>query len=145
MPWVAANGVFSSMEYMLALPMAMLTLFGLGILLLDLMVPKEWKSLNAWAALMGLLFSAAAVYRIQMVMAQLQADFQREGMGLTALIAFGGSLVGDPFAIFFFYLFLLAAAISILMSVKYLEIEKEHHGEYYALILFSVVGMMAMA
>ncbi len=145
MLWGAANGVFTSMEYMLALPMAMLTLFGLGILLLDLLLPDEWKSLNAWAALMGLLFSAAAVYRIQMVMAQLQTDFQREGMGLAALVAFGGSLVVDPFAIFFFYLFLLAAAISILMSVKYLEIEKEHHGEYYALILFSVVGMMAMA
>ena len=145
MPWVAANGVFSSMEYMLALPMAMLTLFGLGILLLDLMLPKEWKSLNAWAALMGLLFSAAAVYRIQMVMAQLQTEFQREGMGLTALTAFGSSLVVDPFAVFFFYLFLAAAAISILMSVKYLEIENEHHGEFYALILFSVVGMMAMA
>ena len=41
-------------------------------------------------------------------------------MGLTALTAFGGSLVVDPFAVFFFYLFLAAAAISILMSVKYM-------------------------
>src|SRR5438132_8484756 len=31
------------------------------------------------------------------------------------------------------------------MSVRYLEIEHEHHGEFYALILFSVVGMMCMA
>src|ERR1044072_6917424 len=31
------------------------------------------------------------------------------------------------------------------MSVRYLEIEREHHGEFYALILFSVVGMMCMA
>ena len=31
------------------------------------------------------------------------------------------------------------------MSVKYLEIEREHHGEFYALVLFSVVGMMCMA
>src|SRR6185369_7849158 len=33
----------------------------------------------------------------------------------------------------------------ILMSTHYLEIEREHHGEFYALILFSVVGMMCMA
>src|SRR5574341_1009534 len=145
MLWAAANGVFTSMEYVLALPMLLLTIFALGILLIDLVVPEEWKSLNAWAALMGLGFSAIAVYRIQMVMAGLQTEFQRVGRDLSLLRAYGGSLVVDPFAIFFFYLFLAAAAISILMSVKYLEIEKEHHGEYYALILFSVVGMMCMA
>jgi NADH-quinone oxidoreductase subunit N len=42
-------------------------------------------------------------------------------------------------------LFLAGAAIAILMSVRYLEIEDEHHGEYYALMLLSVVGMMCMA
>jgi NADH-quinone oxidoreductase subunit N len=31
------------------------------------------------------------------------------------------------------------------MSAHYLEIERENHGEFYALILFSVVGMMCMA
>ncbi len=51
----------------------------------------------------------------------------------------------DGFSIYFFYLFILGAAVAILMSVQYLEIEHEHHGEYYALILFSVVGMMCMA
>ena len=31
------------------------------------------------------------------------------------------------------------------MSIRYLEIERENHGEFYALMLFSVVGMMCMA
>ena len=31
------------------------------------------------------------------------------------------------------------------MSMRYLEIEHENHGEFYALLLFSVVGMMCMA
>ncbi len=31
------------------------------------------------------------------------------------------------------------------MSVRYLDIEREQHGEYYALILFAVIGMMCMA
>ena len=54
-------------------------------------------------------------------------------------------MVMDHFAIYFFYLFLAGAALSILISVRYLEIEHENHGEFYALILFSVVGMMCMA
>ncbi len=33
----------------------------------------------------------------------------------------------------------------ILLSVKYLEIEREQEGEYYALLLFACVGMMFMA
>ena len=31
------------------------------------------------------------------------------------------------------------------MSMRYLEIEHENHGEFYALMLLSVVGMMCMA
>jgi NADH-quinone oxidoreductase subunit N len=42
------------------------------------------------------------------------------------------------------YLF-AGAALSILMSMRYLEIEHENHGEFYSLLLFSVVGMMCMA
>jgi NADH-quinone oxidoreductase subunit N len=55
------------------------------------------------------------------------------------------SLLVDRFAVYFWYLFLAGAAIAILMSVHYLDVEDEHHGEYYALLLLSVVGMMCMA
>ena len=55
------------------------------------------------------------------------------------------SLLVDRFALYFFYLFLMGAAIAILMSMHYLEVENENHGEFYALLLFSVVGMMCMA
>ena len=58
---------------------------------------------------------------------------------------FYNTLLVDRFAIYFWYLFLAGAAISILMSVHYLDLEDEHHGEYYALLLLSVVGMMCMA
>jgi NADH-quinone oxidoreductase subunit N len=51
----------------------------------------------------------------------------------------------DRFALYFFYLFLAGTAIAILMSVSYLETEHENHGEYYALMLLSVAGMMCMA
>src|ERR1039458_1044133 len=114
------------------LPMVELTIFALGILLIDLMIPREWKWLNAAGAFLGVLLSAVCVWRIQ--------DTLPRGA-----IGFFNALLVDRFAIYFWYLFLASAAITILASVRYLEIENEHHGEYYALLLLSVVGMMCMA
>ena len=50
-----------------------------------------------------------------------------------------------PFFLFFGMIFLIATALVILLSVRYLQIEDENHGEYYALLLFATVGMMFMA
>ena len=117
----------------------MLTVFALGILLIDLMIPPEWKWTNAVTAFMGILFSAAGVLKIQ------YAQFEAAKVGRTLEVAFVHSMVLDHFSIYFYYLFLAGAGLSILMSVRYLEIEHENHGEFYALILFSVMGMMCMA
>ena len=129
---------FTSTDYVLALPITLLTLFALGILLIDLMLPKEQKWANAVTAFIGLLFSAKAVYNIQHWLDQ-------SGSGKPFASGFMGTMLVDRFAIYFFWLFLAATAIAILMSVRYLEIEHESHGEYYALMLLSVVGMMCMA
>ena len=130
---------FTSYDYLISLPMIMLALFGLGILIIDLLLPASAKRVNAWTALAGLAFSAAAVGKIH------AAYIMAEARGQQIVAGFGGSVFVDRFAIYFFYLFLAGAAIAVLMSVKYLEIERENHGEFYALILFSVVGMMCMA
>src|ERR1700691_6166136 len=130
---------FTGTDYLLSLPIILLTLFALGILLIDLMVPPEWKWTNAATAFVGVLFAAAGLLRIQLAQADLMLHGER------AEWAFMRSGVMDHFAIYFSYLLLDGAAIAILMSVRYLEIEHEHHGEFYSLILFSVVGMMVMA
>jgi NADH-quinone oxidoreductase subunit N len=132
---------FTSTDYLLSLPMIMLALFGVGILLIDLMLPAEWKRANAWIALIGLFFSGIAVHKIQLVYRAADAL----GNINRSISGYGGALLVDRFAIYFFYLFLVGAAVAIFMSVKYLDIERENHGEYYALMLFSVVGMMCMA
>jgi NADH-quinone oxidoreductase subunit N len=61
------------------------------------------------------------------------------------VVAFSSSILVDPFFLFFGFIFLLATALVILLSVRYLQIEEEDHGEYYALMLFATVGMMFMA
>jgi NADH-quinone oxidoreductase subunit N len=115
----------------------LLTLFAVGILLIDLMLPSEWKWLNSLLALAGVLFGAVGTW-------QLQRSLQMLGPG-QGRPAFQGLLFVDRFSIYFFYLFLAATAVSILMSIRYLEIERENHGEFYALMLFAVTGMMCMA
>ncbi len=120
--------------------MLLLTLFALGILLIDLFLPKQWKRVNAFMALVGIAFSAAAVGKLQWA----YHLAQRQGLAFTDT-GFMGTLLVDPFAIYFSYLFLAGAAIAVLISIRYLEIEQENHGEFYALMLFSVIGMMCMA
>src|SRR5215475_5860424 len=98
------------------------------------MLPQEAKWANALTAFIGVCFSAAGVYKIQSWLA-----------GASAAPGMLQTMVVDRFAIYFYYLFLAATAIAILMSVRYLETEHENHGEYYALMLLSVAGMMCMA
>ena len=114
--------------------MVELTIFALGILLIDLMIPRGWKWINALGGLAGVLFAAVCVWKIQPTLGP-------RGF----LIGFYNSLLVDRFAIYFWYLFLAGAAIAIVGSVHYLDEEDEHHGEYYALLLLAVVGMMCMA
>lgn len=121
--------------------MVMLALFGIGILILDLILSPAQKRINVWTALLGLGFSAGAVAKIQLAYRAMEA----KGISVSSFTGFSGAVMMDRFAIYFFYLFLAGAAIAVLMSVKYLEIEREDHGEFYALILFSVIGMMCMA
>src|SRR5512146_3364624 len=121
--------------------MIMLTLFALGILVIDLALPKEWNRINALTALAGVAFAFAATAKLHLQFVRAE----QAGEIVNAFQGFGGSMLLDRFAIYFYYLFLLGTAVAILISVRYLEIEREDHGEFYALMLFSVVGMMCMA
>jgi len=131
--------LFSRSDYLLALPMLVLSGFAVAILLVDLVLPKAWKRWNAVLALAGL---AAATMSLAKVW---QAVYYIETPGSKRFTGFLGSLLMDRFAIYFYLLFIVGAAVAILMSIRYMEIEHEDHGEYYALILFATVGMMCMA
>lgn len=111
------------------LPEAMLALFGLAILLTDFFLAPHQKSWNSLTAFLGVAFSGGLLFEI--------AGQNRP--------AFGNSIVIDPFFVFFGALFLASTALVILLSVRYMEIEGEQHGEYYALMLFSTIGMMFLA
>jgi len=136
------NEFFTSRDLELIKPAMLLALFGCGILLTDLLHDARHKYLNAITALLGLGFTGVQLYLMQRAMSA--AGYFDPGV-TGGPSGFNGAIVVDAFALYFSLIFLIAAAITILFSVRYLEIEKEQHGEYYALILFSLVGMYFLA
>jgi len=116
-------------------PAISLTVFGCWILLFDFLFPgKKEKRFFAVAAVVGLICVAVQLYRQQV--------FLSNGETLTA---FNGALTIDHFAIYFNWVFTLATLIVAIVSYNYLDIEGEHHGEYYALLLFAQCGMFFLA
>ena len=145
-PLISAIRNYLQGDGLVILPEMELLLFGLAILIIGSSIDKSteetwfWKLLfkdfYAKAGFAGTLFSAFTLWRLRgAVAASPQGQFS----------GFHESVVVDPFFLFFAILFLAATALVILLSVKYLEIEKEQEGEYFALLLFACVGMMFMA
>jgi len=129
---------YTTTDHFVLIPAIMLALFGCAILLFDFLVfpnPKQRKWLLIFVVL-GLGFTGYGLLRQQ---AFLTAN------GLTELTAFQGALTIDRFALFFNWVFELATLIVAIVSYNYLEIEGEHHGEYYALMLFAQCGMFFLA
>ena len=63
----------------------------------------------------------------------------------TDRVMFGGAYVVDPYALTFKALFLVAAYVTLLLSVDYIGEGDYYQGEFYFLLLTSVLGMIVMA
>ena len=111
-------------------PQLHLILWGLGLLCIDFLIPKNKGRIGAFFAVAGIVMSSLHLYRL---------------WGDSMASAFYGMVRLDSFAAFFSMLFLVAAFLSVIMSYRYMEVEEEQHTEYYALILFATSGMMFMA
>ncbi len=59
--------LFSRTDYLLALPIVLLTLFALGILLIDLLLPPEDKWVDALAATLGIAFATVGIIGTPMI------------------------------------------------------------------------------
>ncbi len=102
---------------------------GLMVLLLDLVVRDKDKAWLGWFGFAGVLFAALATAKL---------------MGANEAF-FNGAFILDPFSTYFKFGFYTACGLGILLSMRYLDIEKAHRGEYYSLMLFATTGMMFMA
>jgi NADH-quinone oxidoreductase subunit N len=128
------NAFFQRGDYQAIKPEILLTIFGLAILLFDFLLEKRDKYLNAVLALLGLAFAG-----VQLAM------FWPVLVGQAPYRGFSESFTLDTFSILLKLIIVMATALVVLLSIRYLEIEESNFGEYYALLLLSAVGMMFMA
>ncbi len=118
--------LFVSLEAIL--PLIVLTAWVCALLLVDLFIPKERKGLTALIAAIGLLVTLGFVI----------ARFGRP------IVGFGGMIFADNFANFLNVLILVSGLAGIALAHDYLKRIGLERGEYYSLLLFSMIGMMLM-
>jgi NADH-quinone oxidoreductase subunit N len=124
--------MFHLSDLYLLSPQLSLVIIALVVMLVDLFVKR--RIVTAGVALIGLVIPLGLAISLA-----LSLDFS------VAHHAFFNMLVVDPYAIFFQILFLIIAAVMILASYNYVAKYVRADGEFYALMLFSVTGMMFIA
>src|SRR5262245_11852380 len=118
-------------DFYYILPELVLTGGSLLLLIIDVLLPKRGSGgVLAWVTV--LVLGATAIALLPFISKH--------------TVVAGGLLAVDQFALFFKVVFLFAAAVTVLISIPYLEVEGVRSpGEYYFLILCATLGMMIMA
>jgi NADH-quinone oxidoreductase subunit N len=119
----------TSTDTLSILPMVILAITGMIVLLADLALKPDRKPLTAWLALIGFVAAGAASLAIM----------DRRGLGFSGMIAL------DPYAQVLGLVAIIAGAFTVLTSFNYIRDHGFGRSEYYALLLFSVSGMVMMA
>ncbi len=111
------------------LPVIVMLVWGMLVLLVDLAVPAGRKGITAVIAVVGLAFSMG------LTLAQMAQP----------AIAFNGMAVVDGFAVFLNVIFLASGLAGVALAYDYNRRMGLDRGEFYALLLFSITGMMLMS
>ncbi len=110
------------------LPLLVIVIGGLGVLLLDVFLRRENRNYLAYVSLFVLIATGAICIL-----------FWNNGYSY-----FDKYLVLDNFSLFLTLILLVATAFVILLSIKYIVLQGANYGEFYALLLFALSGMMIM-
>jgi NADH-quinone oxidoreductase subunit N len=126
--------LYSLRDLMLIAPELILTVCACVALVMEVVLPYRKSKWIAYFALVSIGLAAASLFSLYY------------GSGtLFPLNGFYGMVRIDGFSVLFKIIFLIGAALTVAVSMRYLDVEGEQHGEYYALILFATVGMMFLA
>lgn len=112
------------------LPLTILIVWAAVLLLVDLFIPKDRKSITALLSALGL---------------ALTLSFTLMQIGQEPINGFNNMVVSDGFSTFVNALLLVSGLLGIGLSFGYIKRMNLERGEYYTLMLFSISGMMLMA
>jgi NADH-quinone oxidoreductase subunit N len=110
-------------------PFVVLCIWALAIVLVDLFLPVERRRLALPLGFLGVVLIAYLSVQAFEIPAS----------------TFTGMLVLDTFAFFCIVVILAGGALTILISPRYVQREHIPHGEYTALLLFAMLGMILLA
>ena len=116
-------------------PLLIVVITAMVVLMVDLALPRDRKSLCVGVSLVGVVLAWIACFLL----------WPSGATAATAQTGFNGTVVADGFAISFQIILLVVVALSIMLSKTYIELKGINYGEYYALMLFSTSGAMLMA
>ena len=129
LPSALLQTIPQGVDYIRILPELVLSAFGILVMVLDPLVDEEKsQKLLGFIALGGTAAGLLATW------------YMAQSPGL----AFSNMVKVDNFSVFFHFLVIGIAAVVILSSFEYMAVQRIRAGEYYALILFGVVGMALM-
>jgi len=127
-------------DLQLIAPELILTVVACLALVMEVILPYKFSKWIAWFSLVGI---ALALISLAAQFVGMGGSFNLAALqSVTPVDGFYNMVRIDGFALVFKAIFLIAAALTVAISARYLDIEREQHGEYYALILFATVGMM---
>ncbi|MBC7196125.1 MAG: NADH-quinone oxidoreductase subunit N, partial [Deferribacterales bacterium] len=110
------------------MPEFLMTIFGLMLIVIDIMSKDEKKS-------------GVGYFGIAFILIVLLVTVPVGGFKITG---FENMLVWDTYSFAFFIIFAIAYILSTLGSVDYLKSNEINKGEYYIIMFFSIIGMMFM-
>src|SRR5467141_4100122 len=143
MPFLFQTTLISLRDLQLIAPELILTVTACVALVMEVILPYK---LSKWTAYFSLTGIGLALISLGAQFVSMNGTFNLHALqNLSAIDGFYGMLRIDGFALVFKAIFLVAAALAIAISTRYLDIEGEQHGEYYALVLFATVGMLFLA
>jgi NADH-quinone oxidoreductase subunit N len=132
--------LISVRDLQLIAPEIILTVAACVALVIEVILPYK---LSKWTAYFSLAGIALALISLGSQFVSMGGTFRLSALqNVTAIDGFYGMIRIDGFALIFKAIFLIAAALTIALAMRFLDIEQEQHGEFYALILFATVGMM---
>jgi len=118
----------TQIDFSILLPLIILTAWACALLLADLFIPKDRKGITAFLAALGL---------------ALTLGFTLTQIGREAT-SFNGMVTLDGFSTFTSALILISGLLGIALAYGYIKRMGIERGEYYALMLFSITGMLLM-
>jgi len=117
-------------DYLALAPEIIIAVTAVVVLLADL-----WLVRKHWTAIIAVVGTTAAAIPLVVMAVSPVGD----------RMLFDASYVVDPFALVMKGVFLMAGYVVLLMSFSYIESDRYYEGEYYFLLLLSILGSLVLA